>query len=624
MHRPLVRWVLNRAAHWLHQHGGRLFHGGERVVSATEAVGLINGVPVDTTDDWLALTPPPAALEDDAALGQLAARFELSTAATALLAAIVAPAISVQVQRLYRFMTADDRPPSVGFLAELISDTPDAADAVLLALHPHRTLMGDGLVAMTANVGQGRRALPAPDVLDALRGLTPTTPWPWACERCTPTAWSHQAGLQAAVDAGGALHLMGAPGSGRLAALTAATPTLCLDASRIALTPDVLQVTARIARLRGERFAIRIDRPLEDEAFTLLRDWSTARALTLLTQSGVPVPHPGRQVAAPQLDAARQTELWRDLLADPRWADDLPDRLAARFDLGPSLMHAALASRPASEAALFEAIRARPPHRLGEFARVYTTGMTWDDVILPPEVDTTLREIVAYARNQDTVLAHWGFNRLLPYGRGLGCLFAGPPGTGKTMMAGILAQALGREVFRVDISKLVSKWLGETEKNLSTLFDEAAKAKAVLFFDEADSLFAKRTGVKSSNDRHANMEVNHLLQRMERYDGISILATNLSSSLDEAFKRRLRFIVHFEAPDAEARGALWAKMIPAEAPLAEGIRFAKLGKHFKLTGGHIKNAVVRAAFLAAAAGTAIDEALLVQAGEAETRALGRL
>lgn len=624
MHRPLVRWVLNRAAHWLHHHGGRLFHGGERVVSATEAIGLINGAPVDATDDWLALTPPPGDLADDPTLAQLAARFELSMTATALLAAIAAPALSVQAQRLYRFMTADDRPPSVGFLAELISDTPEAADAALLALHPHRPLVREGIIELTTDLGQGRRAMPAPDVLDALRGLDPTTPWRWACERAAPVAWPHQKSLSATLDAGESLHLVGAPGSGRLAALTAATPTLCLDARRIALTPHVLQVTARVACLRGERLAIRIDRPLEDDAFDALRDWSTDRALLLLTQAGVPMPDAAPQVAAPQLDAHRQAELWRALLTDEPWAADLPDRLAARFDLGPSLMHAALTTQPETEADLFSAIRARPPHRLGEFARVYTTGMTWDDVILPPAVDATLREIVAYARNQEIVLAQWGFDRLLPYGRGLGCLFAGPPGTGKTMMAGILAQALGREVFRVDISKLVSKWLGETEKNLSTLFDEAQKAKAILFFDEADSLFAKRTGVKSSNDRHANMEVNHLLQRMERYDGISILASNLSSSLDEAFKRRLRFIVHFEEPDAEARGALWAKMIPAEAPIAAGIRFDKLGKHFKLTGGHIKNAVVRAAFLAAAAGTAIDEALLVQAGEAETRALGRL
>lgn len=620
MHRPLVQWILSRAAHWLHRHGDRLFQGGERVVSATEAVALINGAPVGATDDWLVLAPPDAQLTDDAVLAQVAERCGLCPTATAMLAATAAPALSVQVQRLYRFLTADDRAPTLGFLAELISD--EAADAALLAVRPNAALLGLGLIELTEGAGLSRRATPAPDVLDALRGIDPQTPWPWACDTRPPAPWPHQAALKEALATHPAIHLQGAPGSGRLAALTAAGPTLCLDASRIDLRHDTLKISTRIALLRGARLALRIDRPLDDDAAVALRDWD--RAVIVLRAHGVAVPISAPCIDAPRLDADRQAAHWRAALSDPRWSADLPDRLAQRFDLGPALIDAAMATQPESEAALLAAIRARPPHRLGELAQVYSTRMTWDDVILPPDVESTLREIVAYARNQETVLAHWGFDRLLPYGRGLGCLFAGPPGTGKTMMAGILAQALGREVFRVDISKLVSKWLGETEKNLSALFDEAAKAKAILFFDEADSLFAKRTGVKSSNDRHANMEVNHLLQRMERYDGVSILATNLSSSLDDAFKRRLRFVVHFEEPDAAARAALWAKMIPAEAPVAEGIRFAKLGKHFKLTGGHIKNAVVRAAFLAAEAGGPIDEAMLVQAGEAETRALGRL
>jgi hypothetical protein len=410
-----------------------------------------------------------------------------------------------------------------------------------------------------------------------------------------------------------------------LAAVTAALPVapICLDTTRVELTPSVLRTAQRIARLQGARLVLQIDRPLSTAAAAAWAMWQTDAAPVVLTQSEVPLPAPDWRIAAPHLTRSDQAALWRSML-DPAWAADLPERLAQRFDLGPISMQAALATHPQTEAELLTAIRAHPPHRLGAYARLYTTRMTWADVVLPEDVESTLREIVAYARNQNTVLSDWGFDRLLPYGRGLGCLFAGPPGTGKTMMAGILANALGRDVYRVDISKLVSKWLGETEKNLSALFEEARKARAILFFDEADSLFAKRTGVKSSNDRHANMEVNHLLQHMERYDGISILATNLAGSIDEAFKRRLRFVVHFDIPDVDARAALWAKMIPAQAPRADDIRFERLGRHFKLTGGHIKNAIVRAAFLAAARQSPITEALLVQAGEAETRAMGRL
>jgi SpoVK/Ycf46/Vps4 family AAA+-type ATPase len=204
-------------------------------------------------------------------------------------------------------------------------------------------------------------------------------------------------------------------------------------------------------------------------------------------------------------------------------------------------------------------------------------------------------------------------------------LFSGPPGTGKTMVASLIAKELGLELFRVDLSRIVSKYVGETEKNLGRAFDEAENSQAVLLFDEADALFARRTDVKSSNDRYANLEVNYLLQRLESFEGIVLLTTNNASSIDDAFRRRLRFRIEFDTPEAPERKLLWHAMFPADAPLAADVNFDQLAEQFEMSGGYIKNAVVRAAFLAAAAGpTQITHGLLMRAAQLEWREMGRL
>jgi SpoVK/Ycf46/Vps4 family AAA+-type ATPase len=208
--------------------------------------------------------------------------------------------------------------------------------------------------------------------------------------------------------------------------------------------------------------------------------------------------------------------------------------------------------------------------------------------------------------------------------RGVSALFAGPPGTGKTMAAAVLAGELGLELFRIDLSRVVSKYIGETESNLARVFDEASASRAILLFDEADSLFGKRTDVRSSVDRYANMEINYLLQRMESFDGISILTTNLEHAMDEAFRRRLHFRVRFEAPDDQMRARLWQKLLPAEAEQTGDIDLAALGRRFEMSGGHIRNAALRAAFLAAGEGRAIDQAALVAAAEREVEEMGRI
>src|SRR5690606_36008172 len=200
-------------------------------------------------------------------------------------------------------------------------------------------------------------------------------------------------------------------------------------------------------------------------------------------------------------------------------------------------------------------------------AQKVSTSLTWNDVVLPDEVLATLMEIVTYARYQRKVFDDWGFGAKLPYGRSNSALFTGSPGTGKTMVAGIIARELGMDLFRVDVSQIVSKYIGETEKNLAKIFDEASQGHVVLLFDEADSLFAKRTSVKSSHDRYANLEVNYLLQRIEVYDGVTVLTSNFPDNIDDAFARRIRFKVDFPFPDEAERAKLWRIMVPDEAEL---------------------------------------------------------
>ena len=209
-----------------------------------------------------------------------------------------------------------------------------------------------------------------------------------------------------------------------------------------------------------------------------------------------------------------------------------------------------------------------------------------------------LDDMIAMVRQRSTILERWGYQRHLGISRGVSALFSGEPGTGKTMAASVVASELGLELIRIDLSQVVSKWVGETEKNLGRIFDEAHDANAMLLFDEADALFGKRTEVKSAQDRHANLEVNYILQRMETFDGVSVLTTNFESSIDQALQRRLNFRVRFPEPEVDERAALWQKLLPPATGLVEA-PFDRLAERFEMTGGYIKNAIVRAAVIAA-------------------------
>jgi SpoVK/Ycf46/Vps4 family AAA+-type ATPase len=262
--------------------------------------------------------------------------------------------------------------------------------------------------------------------------------------------------------------------------------------------------------------------------------------------------------------------------------------------------------------------------RLGTLARRVTVTQSWDDVVLPGDQHDAIAELVARVRGRCRVYEDWGFAAKVGKGLGVSALFSGPPGTGKTMVAALIARELGLELYQVDSAKVVSKWIGETEKQLGTLFDAAEAGHAIVLFDEADALFGKRTDVKSSNDRYANLETNYLLQRLESFTGTCILTSNHDSLIDPAFQRRLSLHLRFELPDVTERERLWRAMLPAAAPVAAAIDFAGLARRYAMSGGYIRNAALRAAFLAAEADVAIGAAHLEHAARREYEALGKI
>jgi SpoVK/Ycf46/Vps4 family AAA+-type ATPase len=273
---------------------------------------------------------------------------------------------------------------------------------------------------------------------------------------------------------------------------------------------------------------------------------------------------------------------------------------------------------------LLHACRAHSNQGLGMLARKIIPRYTWADLVLPGDRHAQLREMCSHIRFGPQVFEEWGFERKLARGKGLNVLFAGQPGTGKTMAAEVLATDLGLELYKIYLSSVVSKYIGETEKNLEKIFHEGQTSNAILFFDEADSLFGKRSEVKDSHDRYANLEISYLLQRMEEYDGIVILATNLRKNMDDAFVRRMHGAIEFPMPEEPDRLEIWRRTFPEEAPVAGDMDLEFLAKKFKLSGGNIKNIVLEAAFFAAESGTKISMAHLVKATRREHQKIGRL
>jgi hypothetical protein len=329
------------------------------------------------------------------------------------------------------------------------------------------------------------------------------------------------------------------------------------------------------------------------------------------------------QLRLQQIETTDRVALWRQVLGPSAVSlGSACERIAEQFPLGPAAIAAIAAANPtADERVLWVACREVAGRELDTLAERIVPRFVWDDIVLPAAVADDLRAVTAQVRHRAEVYGRGGFGRKLVRGRGVTALFAGPSGTGKTMAAEIIASELGLDLCRIDLSGVVSKYIGETERNLKRVFDAAEAGGAVLFFDEADALFGKRSEVKDSHDRYANIEISYLLQRMEGYSGLAVLATNLKAHLDPAFLRRLRYVIDFPFPDAAQRRSIWARAFPPETA-TDGLDIDGLAR-LEVAGGNIAVIAVNAAFLAAAEGAPVRKAHIARAARAEFRKLDK-
>jgi hypothetical protein len=442
------------------------------------------------------------------------------------------------------------------------------------------------------------------------------------------------------------LVVRGAAGSGRESLACAIAGQLGLPS--LVVAAETLEQTARHPELRRE---VR---------------WHGAALVVAASSSGATAPSPAAVALVRSLDApvfwvatdgatealagesGRETleiqlgepsfetrlSLWERLLPAAQRAPDLDlAGVASRFRFGPGRIEAAVAlaearrralgaDQPLALAILDDVCATLPAARLSALAQRLPCPFSREDLVVPPE---TLRELdlaAAWARHRGRVFVGWGAGRKMVSGRGLACLFCGPPGTGKTMGAQVLAREVGLELYRIDLAQVVSKYIGETEKNLSKLFDEAYASNAILFFDEADALFGKRSEVKDAHDRYANIETAFLLQRIEMHDGITILATNLRRNMDDAFLRRLQVVAEFPVPGERERRMIWERHLPAGR--GADLDLDLVARRFAVSGGEIRNAVVAAAFLGAAEGQPLGMRHLVTGLWREMRKGGRM
>lgn len=621
-------------------------------------------------------------------IAQLRLRGQLTQPRLHLLMAALAPQLSVDLSRLYTWAWADFslKQPTVGFLCELIADEPGLAAELSREFHDDAPLVRLGFleVADSPNwVGRTpllHRRVSVPErVLTFLRAQPPSFSADLApiCSFVAPgdpeiapdilLLESAADDIRAALGRARShpqsrprLLLHGPASSGRRSFLVRnleeAGCDELIEVDLQVLAKDEKQAPTQLAQVASEALLRNAMLWLKGDEFFESSDQNPG-IMRLLEQ--VVSSHPGPVAFAAStsvpllqksvdelypiglelLPSAQQATVWSHALRERgvEHPEETCDEMASRFNLpAGSIVHVVEDACTHASVSfkrrdirigsdeLTRAVRRRLDHALTLYAEQFTTRMTWDDVVLAEETLDVLREIELTGRHRRLVYDEWGFGDKTSYGNGLACLFTGPPGTGKTMMAGIIAKKLGRELYKVDISRIASKWVGESQKNLAKLFDEAQRAQVILFFDEADSLFAKRTGVSSANDRYANMEVNFLLQRMESYDGVTILTTNFGDAIDDAFARRFKFRVHFDMPDEALRTQLWQKMIPPRVKLDPDIYWEELGDKFPMSGGNIKKAIVRAAFFAADRDGIITEELLMRAARGVAKDLGML
>ena len=417
-------------------------------------------------------------------------------------------------------------------------------------------------------------------------------------------------------------------------------PAIALDLGRLSAGDDPVLLAAaasREARLRGAGLVVGPVEPLVERGAAAVRAFAEQPGPVILVGGRDWDPAWSREppliVDAPVPSIVRRHQLWVDSLNGDAPAGFDPAAATIAFRLTPEQIdraaraarHAATAeNRPMTITDVAGGARAQNAAGLERLARRIEPTVGWDDLVLPSVVEAQLRELTARARHRDRVIGEWHMGTKGARGVGVTALFAGDSGTGKTMSAEVVGHDLALDVYVIDLSTVVDKYIGETEKNLDRIFTEADRVNGILLFDEADALFGKRSEVKDARDRYANVEVAYLLQRMERFDGLAVLTTNLRSNVDEAFVRRLDAIIDFPMPEEEHRRRLWAANLAPDLPVADDIDLDFLARRFKISGGNIRNVCVTAAYLAAAEDRPVAMPDLVRATEREYRKLGRL
>jgi AAA+ superfamily predicted ATPase len=574
-------------------------------------------------------------------LGVLTQRLGVDAVAGGVLAAAIAYAIDLDMRELVHALAPRRKPALyVETCADILQLPPAALIAAIApgsALRRGRVIHvdGDGLAAELELAGPVLAWLLGADALQP--------PLASACELIPPDvtlgvvlppqiATTLDELVSRVADEPLAIVLRGPRGSGRRAAahrlaralkrplLVIPIPALVTAEQRGRVS--LLGAALAAARLRDAVPFLADADALYDESGTMSAEHADAIAgvpgLLVVGSTGrgghLELRRPALNVAMPRAELDDRRQAWVHALDVRKAPTTHAAELAARYVIGPGAIadvvaeadrFARAAGIPLELAALEAAVGRRLSLRLGTFGTVVSRKALMSELVLPDEVIDTLRDMIAMVRERAQILERWGYQRHLGISRGVAGLYSGEPGTGKTMAASVVASELGLELVRIDLSAVVSKYVGETEKNLAKIFDEAQDAHAMLLFDEADSLFGKRTELKSAQDRFANLEVNYILQRMETFDGVSVLTTNAEASIDPALQRRLNFRIRFPEPEVEEREKLWRQLLPPATGLHDRVDFHALAERFDMTGGYIKNAVVRAAVIAARAGRAM-------------------